>query len=314
MKTKGFTLVELLTVVSIIAVLIGISLPAVQMVRESARRASCQNNVRQLALGMANYETAHLQFPPGQLVARDDQSLDFEQHQLLGHLGYIFPLLEQSNLIESLGDLDWSLDAMGAAWNLQQSRWELSSIKIPIIRCPSDRGEIPTTIYLSAVEWNDATWIHDVDVADNGYEGWTNYLGCGGHVIVDGEYKSNQGVFFARSKIRIAQITDGTSNTILLGETIGSTASDSDGHALVDAYGRHSFFGNGIGSNWGFFHDIPNDNQDTSALTFSSRHAGRVANFAFADGSVNPISDRIDRYLLASLMTRSQGEAITENQ
>ena len=105
-RTAGFTLVELLVVIAIIGILIGMLLPAVQQVREAARRTACKNNLRQLSLAMHNYESGLMQFPPGYayISGADYASTGFPiGDPLANHLGqawgaYILPQIEQGNI------------------------------------------------------------------------------------------------------------------------------------------------------------------------------------------------------------------------
>ena len=95
---NGFTLIELLVVIAIIGILIGILIPAVQMVRESARRTSCQNQLRQIGLAVLNYEAAH-QALPGTWF---DRPLDAPSPPLdRGLFVQLLPYLEQTNLSDN---------------------------------------------------------------------------------------------------------------------------------------------------------------------------------------------------------------------
>ncbi len=103
----GFTLIELLVVIAIIAILIGLLLPAVQKVREAAARATCQNNLHQIAIAAANYESAYLKFPPGVCVAPKAQSTGYTfgapfAGPYSGVLAYLAPFLEQTNAYNSV--------------------------------------------------------------------------------------------------------------------------------------------------------------------------------------------------------------------
>ncbi len=92
-RSKAFTLVELLVVIAIIGILIGLLLPAVQQVREAARRISCANNVRQFSLAALNYESAHMRFPPGWSTER---SIAY------AWISYLTPFLEQQNIFQRI--------------------------------------------------------------------------------------------------------------------------------------------------------------------------------------------------------------------
>ena len=110
MKRKGFTLVELLVVIAIIGILIGMLLPAVQVVRESARRTQCINRLRQLGVAAYNYESTIGTFPPAKLADttaadRDEAWARLTTHQQTGCLVAMLPYLEQSNMLELLHDI-----------------------------------------------------------------------------------------------------------------------------------------------------------------------------------------------------------------
>lgn len=304
---KAFTLIELLVVVGIISVLVGLLLPAVQAVREAARRTSCKNNLRQIAIGLAAYEAAFERFPPGQLTPNQNMAPNFDVHSLLGHMGFALPYLEQSNYRESLGALDWSHNSSATPWYLDATAWAGSSKPIAVLRCPSDGNETPTKLFISAIQFGSTTTYRDVILSSSTYEGWTNYLGCSGDVTVNGVSHPERGIFYAYSKTRCGEIHDGLSNTILVGELIGGT-SEIDGQELGSANSRHSFLSNGIGARWGFIDDMPGDGQDTTMWSYSSRHPGRLVNFAFSDGSIRGISYGISLEVLSAQMTRDGHE------
>ncbi|MEM9587706.1 MAG: DUF1559 domain-containing protein [Planctomycetota bacterium] len=126
-RRNGFTLVELLVVIAIIGVLIALLLPAVQAARESARRMTCSNHLRQLALACQNYESAYRSLPPSALV--DLGVTSTSNNGSWGVHGRILPFLEQGNVYETI---DLSL-----AWDDQSS---IDGLKIPLYSCPSDPG------------------------------------------------------------------------------------------------------------------------------------------------------------------------------
>lgn len=98
-RSKAFTLVELLVVIAIIGILIGMLLPAIQQVREAARRISCANNTRQFSLAALNYESAHMRFPPGWST---------ERSTAYAWIAYLTPFLEQQNIYQRI-DFDTDL-------------------------------------------------------------------------------------------------------------------------------------------------------------------------------------------------------------
>src|SRR5262245_20493624 len=120
-RHRGFTLTEVLVVIAIIAVLIGLLLPAVQRVREAGNRTVCVNNLRQLGLACLHFETFNGRLPPGYLGPRLDRNQDvygpFEhQYQHVGLLAILLPYAEQENVFRSLRQIDWHPGSFGPAW------------------------------------------------------------------------------------------------------------------------------------------------------------------------------------------------------
>jgi prepilin-type N-terminal cleavage/methylation domain-containing protein len=188
---SGFTLVELLVVIAIIGILVGLLLPAVQAAREAARRMQCSNNVKQLGLAIHNYESGYKRFPPG--VAIDYNAPSSANNAGWGVHGRILPFLEGSNLYNQVD--------VNVAWDFQ---FVIDSVSVPMFRCPSDPkgGDIRDPgagrpkIYPNNYGVNYGPWF----------------------VFNPVTQQQGSGVFFPNSFMRIAGITDGTTNTLLISE------------------------------------------------------------------------------------------------
>lgn len=188
-NVPGFTLVELLVVIAIIGILIGMLLPAVQAVREAARRAACSNNMRQLGLSVFNYESAFLELPPG-VVDNDDDLGDAL------HAGFVFllPFVEQRNIYDQY---DFNVD-----WKTSPNV-ELLVNRISVLLCPSND---------SGVE------------QDGGINGAPlDYALCKGPLAYLHNQQLNVGMFDVNSENSLASVTDGTSNTFMLGEAASNS-------------------------------------------------------------------------------------------
>ena len=290
----GFTLIELLVVIAIIAILIGLLLPAVQKVREAAARLKCQNNLKQIGLGMHNYESANQKFPPGftsKAVTLDGDGLGSGW----GWAAHLLPQMEQENLYRQI-NLGNDILAPGHA-----------AVRTAILqgyRCPSDsplNGDTFTVVGLSG---------------PLGTVAFANYVACGGTFEVTGFPDTNTGAFLRNSVYRFNDITDGTSNTLFATERASKRSpmttwvgaiSNSINPPLNPALEDEGpptlcLFQTGIAEEG----RTPN-NPYGHVEDPSSQHTGGV-NALFGDGSVRFIRNSINPITWTGLGTRAGGE------
>jgi prepilin-type N-terminal cleavage/methylation domain-containing protein/prepilin-type processing-associated H-X9-DG protein len=320
---RGFTLVELLVVIAIIGILIGMLLPAVQMVREAARRTACANNMRQMGLAIHNYESAHMQFPSAGQAKRGGtgsnagQNVFFTDRQVLESFGdashsvqtYILPFIEQNNVYQLFNvryRYDVATTVTAAATNQQAAKTSIETFL-----CPSTQRS----------GTNDA----------EGY-GFTDYSapvtvrpGLNGN--------SNQPRYKCAlngdSRRKIASITDGTSNTVAIAEDAGRydvgtggfmvvkpenmddgtvanrrswAWADPDNAFNVDKLVNNNAYPRGgpPGCTWDIVNCGPNEE------TFSFHPGG--ANVNFCDGSVHFLNGTIDAVTFTAIMSKDGGE------
>ncbi|HUP78281.1 MAG TPA: DUF1559 domain-containing protein [Pirellula sp.] len=304
---RGFTLVELLVVIAIIGILVGLLLPAVQAAREAARRMQCSNNVKQIGLSLMNYESAYKKFPRSHNV----------DHQLSWHVS-VLPYIEQGSIGSqiSFAKGDYWLPGKNDPWGLT---------KLPFLHCPSgplDKMSISTGENITAT---------DLVPANTGAAPYTtHYYGLNGPRGINpttGVAYPNQstllhetvplagtGVFQAASDVGFGSITDGSSNTILIGEmsyyaplrSRFRTWLRGGNGGLAFSVGSRNVV-SGINSGLKADRRVPfND------IPMGSMHTGG-ANFGNSDGSVRFISESIDLATYFALASRSGGEVAQLN-
>jgi prepilin-type N-terminal cleavage/methylation domain-containing protein len=303
---RGFTLIELLVVIAIIAVLIALLLPAVQQAREAARRAQCKNNLKQMALAVHNYADTYLMFPMGS----NQFGPNFNSSR--GYMGWaiaILPYIEQNNLY---GKYNHFADSLSA------TNQQIRESSIPVYNCPSD-----TNIGMKLTPATGACCSRLFAMSSyrgvSGRSAGSKYYDDAGHFSgIDPKDKGpltaiGNGV----TQARFGSITDGTSNTLLIGE----------GHTLTmptrGTFWSHTYTSYALGSitigypvpSFGIT-DYATCEQTANSLGvstnackrfFGSLHTGGVQ-FAVCDGSVVFISTNIDLKLLGNISTISGGE------
>jgi prepilin-type processing-associated H-X9-DG protein/prepilin-type N-terminal cleavage/methylation domain-containing protein len=292
----AFTLIELLVVIAIISVLIALLLPAVQAAREAARRAQCCNNLMQLGIALQGYESAHEMLPPG-VVNPTGPILDQPKGYHFGWLVQILPYCELRNIHNHFNYNVGLYDTPNITTRANLVRGFL---------CPSDPG--PNRGPTGAAQTNYAGSHNDIETPINA---------------------KNNGVLFLNSTIRLEDITDGSSQTLYVGEKLndgtgegwasGTRASLRNMGARVNATNTRTTAPASVD---GDDADSAGQAQGAAATasdtltfvgSFSSRHPGG-ANFAFGDGSVRFIKTTISPGIAHRLANRADGEIISSDK
>lgn len=253
-RRSAFTLVELLVVIALVGVLVGLLLPAVQHSREAARRLHCSNNVRNQVLGLHEFHDTHRHFPSGH---HEEPTLEYSWCL------QILPYLEQAPLAEQFDRTK--------PWNDPGGNFRVAQTILPIFRCPSSV----------------------LDLA-----GDTDYGGISGSPLTSTtlDRAFQNGVLLKSSAsgapVRMGQITDGTSQTVCVGESPDRVA---------------------VAGRWiSGFNCFSHDNGtvgDTDGGEIFSRH-GSGAYVGFVDGGTRFLTRHIDKYVVGAICTRDHGEIV----
>lgn len=309
-RRSGFTLIELLVVIAIIALLVALLLPAVQQVREAARKTQCQDHLHNFAVALHDYESAFQRFPPGWVGASHAAP---SGHDMFGNNGFgwgtfVLPFMEQKPLYSQL-DLQRSI---------------IDPVNLPHLKTPID-------VFICPSDPQPETW----EIEDEHAPGTplatlasANYVGVfgsgpdqpGGRELEDclDDYENNgpgtqcrgNGLMFHNSAIRMANITDGTSNTLAVGERLttpfGTQLKHHSTWAGVVPHGEE-----GMARILGLTDHTPNSNNAGGGVyhldDFSSHHNGGVQ-FATCDGRCVFLSENLDADVYQWLSTIAGGE------
>ena len=291
-KKRGFTLIELLVVIAIIAVLIALLLPAVQQAREAARRTQCKNNLKQLGLALHNYHDTALIFP----LNSSNGTLPNNRSGFVGML----PGFDQAPMYAMMNMSLSGLVAPNLAFTQQI---------LPALICPSDPDGTKTTVTGQDAGAGIAMAPSDYAFCAGDYINGTSNTGTTqAPGYANGVTTSGRGMFSRYSwSCRIAEVTDGLSNTIALGEVIGNWCGWQVGWGF-QSFATTAHTVNYLNST--LKNSAATGNAD-ACIGFRSQHVGG-AHVLLGDGSVRFISENISGVTYNALASRAGGEVIGE--
>jgi prepilin-type N-terminal cleavage/methylation domain-containing protein/prepilin-type processing-associated H-X9-DG protein len=313
-RRRGFTLIEILLAIAIIAILIGLLLPAVQKVREAANRIKCTNNLKQIGLALHTFHDAHNRFPPG---AEGPLTPDFPQYANLKHhaLGsHLLPYLEQPALAR---DYRWDV-----SW-FDPPNQPVVNTPLTVWQCPSARtnrvqdGSLPTVKPPPGSPFTGTAACGDYagqGVLDAGLVSAGVIDPPGGPRDERGQY---EGAFPVNATSSLADFLDGTSNTILIAECAGRPQLWQGRREVANVWlsggpwaSRNLLWGRGAAPDGTAFFGTCAVNCTNDREVYSFHPGG--ANVVFADGSVHFLKATIDIRVFARLVTRAGGEVISD--
>jgi prepilin-type N-terminal cleavage/methylation domain-containing protein/prepilin-type processing-associated H-X9-DG protein len=306
-RRPAFTLIELLVAIAIIAILIGMLLPAVQKVRETANRLQCQNALKQIGTALHNYHDAQQTFPPGYSASEPYVDGATDTSPGWGWVAFLLPYLEQENLYRQFLPFSTPVQNVSAIQTMVKG-----------YLCPSDLT--PPAAFA----------VPDAFGGNVGLAAPSSYSACVGGDESDTFGMTGLGVFYRNSNTRLTDITDGTSNTLLVGERSWANVNGIWAGAIAGAVCQRGAQNPCPGSGAASYpaatlllahSHLNNATTDTDGGLddFSSRHVGG-SNFLFADGDVRFLrsipgdnldgSYTADSLLFQAMGTRANGEVV----
>lgn len=299
-RQRGFTLIELLVVIAIIAVLIALLLPAVQQVREAARRTQCKNNLKQFGLALHNYHDVHRCFPMGYL-GRDVRVISNNNNRQFGWGAYLLPYIEQNALY---AQIDFSEPAIMHSFQTPSinENEKLFRSQLPGFLCPSDTRrpvETDNIPFITEPHYEDmAASSYVANFGTNGFLPGRPNIRWSEHRNLGGDNASGVGPFGINSRTKIRDFVDGTSNTVMLGEKEGGNDNRVVENKQIFYNVKRAFWGVIVEKTSVLSSGYHRPNRPVSydgkyRGPFSSLHSGGVQ-VCMADGSVRFVSDNID--------------------
>ncbi len=327
---RGFTLIELLVVIAIIAILIALLLPAVQQAREAARRSQCKNNLKQLGLALHNYHDNHEMFPPGAVIrtpgtaavgdnARGEANADPTGGTNLQGTSWIVQILPFIDAAPLFDNWVFSTNVRG---NLQQADRDLS-----VLYCPTRRSTVndSTLLAISGAskggnDYGGCSGARDRFMQGTGYlvsprhstEGFDDCAAVAAIRNVAGgpKCRTQWGILSQNSSTRLAQVKDGTSNTLLVGELQRFAHGTGPGTSTE----QDPYDGWAVGGKATLFSTQPKGSVNNGVINNQiseqpgSDHADG-AHFCFADGSVRFLSDSMDTNIINAIGSYAGNES-----
>ncbi len=333
-RKSGFTLIELLVVIAIIAILIALLLPAVQQAREAARRTQCRNNLKQLGLALHNYHDNALVFPPGYIGLNSSNNFSG-----WGWGTFILPFVDQAPLYNNI-NFGLNIYAANAVTAPAINNQQVAATTLPAFRCPSDVGD--AKVNTVNVLTTGGTVVPSTATAPFGRSNYPGvagirYGGTGTPVVqtwggfLDATATNPvttpitpvtaaiyRGIFGENSRVGIRDMTDGTTNCIVVGErwTPRLSAVGDTGQAVWAGVVERTAQGQATGLGDTFYRINQDIDSNTSTVRdntsgFASFHTGG-AHFLLGDGTVKFLSENIDTTIYRQLSQINDGAVVGE--